>query len=72
MKKPFVLELYEDDAGEYRWTLKRRAGGKTTADSGEGYSRRGDLARAAGRLPLDWSRVEVKIPPAWRVMVFHR
>lgn len=32
--------IYQDAKGEWRWRLKSR-NGKTVADSGEGYKRRG-------------------------------
>ncbi|WP_372608177.1 HVO_2922 family protein [Halorientalis litorea] len=33
------FEVYEDNAGEYRWRLRHR-NGNVVADSGEGYTRR--------------------------------
>jgi uncharacterized protein YegP (UPF0339 family) len=36
-----AFELYEDDAGEWRWRLRRR-NGDILADSGEGYASRSD------------------------------
>jgi len=35
------FEIYKDEKGEYRWTL-RAANGKTIADSGEGYKSKAD------------------------------
>ena len=42
-------EVYQDAAGEWRW---RRKGpnGEIIADSGEGYTRQEDAARAAARV----------------------
>ena len=43
------FEVYEDNAGEYRWRLLA-ANGKIVADSGEGYTRRDDAHRAIATL----------------------
>lgn len=46
---PTGFEVYRDQADEYRWRLVHR-NGNILADSGEGYSRRNDAARAVERL----------------------
>ncbi|MBO9627776.1 MAG: DUF1508 domain-containing protein, partial [Microbacterium sp.] len=47
-----TLELYRDDAGDYRWRLTA-ANGRNLADSGEGYRRkRAALKGAAHALGL--------------------
>jgi uncharacterized protein YegP (UPF0339 family) len=43
------ITVYEDRAGEYRWSLKAN-NGKTTADSGEGYTTRSGARQAADRV----------------------
>ena len=43
------IEIYEDDAGEWRWRMVAR-NGKIVADSGEGYRRRLGALRAVLRL----------------------
>ncbi|MGB9965853.1 DUF1508 domain-containing protein [Halobacterium hubeiense] len=43
------FDVYEDDAGEYRWRL-RAANGNLVADSGEGYTRRGEAEDAVERV----------------------
>ena len=42
-----AFEIYEDDAGEYRWRLRHR-NGNIVADSGEGYASRSSAERAIG------------------------
>jgi len=55
--RPVKFEIYQDAAGEFRWRLKS-TNGKTIADSGEGYTHRGDcvhgisLVLSAGRIEL--------------------
>jgi hypothetical protein len=36
-ERPDVVEVYEDEAGEWRWRRKDPANGKIVSDSGEGY-----------------------------------
>ncbi|MCD2199462.1 DUF1508 domain-containing protein [Halobacterium sp. KA-4] len=43
------FDVYEDDAGEYRWRL-RAENGNIVADSGEGYTRRGEAEDAVERV----------------------
>lgn len=43
-----MFEVYKDQAGEWRWKLIA-ANGKTLADSGEGYRRRGAAVSAVER-----------------------
>ena len=40
-----AFEIYEDDAGEWRWRLRHR-NGNIVADSGEGYGSRSDAVEA--------------------------
>ena len=44
-----TFELFEDDAGEYRWRL-RHDNGNVIGDSGEGYASKSNLKRALGRV----------------------
>ncbi len=44
-----TFELFEDDAGEWRWRL-RHDNGEIIGDSGEGYSSKSNLKRALGRV----------------------
>jgi len=41
-----TIEIYRDDAGEYRWRL-RAANGELVATAGEGFTREADAERAA-------------------------
>ncbi|WP_353633836.1 HVO_2922 family protein [Halobacterium sp. NMX12-1] len=43
------FDVYEDDAGEYRWRL-RAENGNVVADSSEGYTRRGEAEDATERV----------------------
>ncbi|MXR21554.1 HVO_2922 family protein [Halobacterium bonnevillei] len=43
------FDVYEDDAGEYRWRL-RAENGNVVADSGEGYSSRSEAENAVERV----------------------
>lgn len=53
-----MIEVYKDAAKKFRWRIKAR-NGRILADSGQGYSRRGDcvagmlLAIAEGMPPRD-------------------
>ena len=49
MTTDFELEIYVDDAGEYRWRLVS-ANGNNVATSGEGYKNRADCAHMARRI----------------------
>lgn len=42
------IEVYEDNAGEWRWRLVA-ANGKIVADSGEGYDTKGNALRGFER-----------------------
>jgi len=42
------FEIYQDEAGEYRWRM--RSGGDTTADSGEGYASKDGAREAVNRI----------------------
>ena len=44
-----TFELFEDDAGEYRWRL-RHDNGNVIGDSGEGYASKSNAKRALGRV----------------------
>lgn len=46
---PAGFEVYEDDAGEWRWRLVRQ-NGRIIADSGEGYTERNDATEAVDRV----------------------
>lgn len=48
-RRPHVLSVYRDAAGEWRWTLWA-PNKRIVADSGEGYSTRSTATRAARRL----------------------
>lgn len=48
-KRTYVLAVYRDAAGEWRWTLWA-PNKRIVADSGEGYSRKAGAVRAAKRL----------------------
>ena len=43
------VHVYRDKAGEYRWRRIAPGNGETVADSGEGYTRKGDATEAAER-----------------------
>ena len=58
-KKPVVaaVVVYQDEAGEYRWTAKA-SNGKKVADSGEGYVNRSWAKRMAKQL-YPYARISV-------------
>lgn len=58
-RRPDVIHVYEDDAGEWRWR-RVAPNGRVLADSGEGYTSKYDAILAAGRAnaPVD---VEVRL-----------
>lgn len=43
------FKLYQDDAREWRWTLRAR-NGRVVADGSEGYKRKGACRKAVERL----------------------
>ncbi|MFB6202393.1 MAG: HVO_2922 family protein [Halorhabdus sp.] len=45
----YEFEIYEDNAGEYRWRL-RASNDRIVADSGEGYTDRGEVEAAVDRV----------------------
>ena len=47
----YLLSVYADKKGLYRWRLTA-PNGKITADSGEGYATRGNAIRAARKLAV--------------------
>lgn len=49
---PATYELYEDNAGEWRWRLVS-TNGNILADSGEGYSSRTAVRDAVARVQRD-------------------
>jgi uncharacterized protein YegP (UPF0339 family) len=51
MKHTYDLTVYQDKAGLFRWRI-RCSNGDKTADSGQGYSTRGNAIRAARRLQV--------------------
>jgi len=55
----YTIELYRDRAKAWRWRLVHR-NGRTVADSGEGYRRRGDCWRAIARL-LDTPGEQIRL-----------
>ncbi|WP_394695107.1 YegP family protein [Pseudoxanthomonas japonensis] len=55
------FEVYEDRAGEWRWTLVAN-NGKTIADSGEGYVSEYNAMRAAARTKELAPQAPVKRP----------
>jgi len=57
---PTGFEIYEDNAGEYRWRLVHR-NGNVLADGGQGYSRYHDARRAVDRLREDLDDYEFEI-----------
>lgn len=52
------FEVYQDDAGEWRWRLIA-ANGKLIANSGEGYKRRGDCYHGIELIQLSAADAEV-------------
>ncbi len=57
---PTGFEVYEDNAGEWRFRLLHR-NGEVLADSGEGYTRRNDANRAIDRLRERIDELEFEI-----------
>ena len=47
------LHIYQDTAGEYRWSLTAD-NGEVIADSSEGYTERNDCAEAAVRVAREF------------------
>ena len=41
MKRPSVVEFYQDEKGEWRWRV-RAGNGRVVGDSAEGYKRKAD------------------------------
>lgn len=50
--------IYQDSAREYRWRLKAN-NGRTTADSGEGYSTRQAARDAVDRVRRDINNADI-------------
>jgi uncharacterized protein YegP (UPF0339 family) len=44
-----TLELYAEPNGDHRWRLVATENGRILADSGEGYRRKRDALKGAGR-----------------------
>ncbi|WP_158853515.1 DUF1508 domain-containing protein [Halorhabdus sp. CUG00001] len=57
---PTAFEIYQDNAGEYRWRLVHR-NGNILADGGEGYSRYHDARRAVDRIQEDLDSLDFEI-----------
>ncbi|WEL18025.1 DUF1508 family protein [Halorhabdus sp. SVX81] len=57
---PTAFEIYEDNAGQYRWRLVHR-NGNILADGGQGYSRYHDARRAVDRIRDDLDSYEFEI-----------
>lgn len=53
------FEIYEDNAGEYRWRLKAR-NGKQIADSSEGYKNYQDCVDAIGLIAGHAANAEIE------------
>jgi uncharacterized protein YegP (UPF0339 family) len=51
MTPTYLLLVYKDHSGYWRWRLSHR-NGKTLADGGEGYATKGSATRAARRLTI--------------------
>lgn len=51
------LEIYKDNAGEFRWRLVAK-NGRIIADCGEGYSTASNARRAARRLIYHVNAIE--------------
>lgn len=58
--EPAAFEVYRDRAGAFRWRLVHE-NGNVLADSGQGYSRRHDAARAVERLRTGLDEFEFEI-----------
>jgi uncharacterized protein YegP (UPF0339 family) len=50
------IEVYEDDAGEWRWRLKA-GNGETIADGAEGYDSRHNAERAVDTVRATFAEV---------------
>ena len=59
MGNPLMFEYYQDRAGEWRWRLKAN-NGRTTADSGEGYSTEAGCKAAIERVRNEVKNAQVK------------
>lgn len=55
----YVMQVYRDKAGEWRWRLEYR--GKIIADSAEGYTRRSSAFRAATRVAVAVGRARIQV-----------
>lgn len=55
-----TFRLYQDAAGEWRWTLRGR-NGEPVATSGEGYTRKADAERAIRKLRVAVPFARVKL-----------
>ncbi|MFB6301051.1 MAG: YegP family protein, partial [Halobacteriales archaeon] len=60
--EPTAIEVYRDQAGEWRWRLIHR-NGNILADSGEGYSRRPSARRAIDRIREGIDEMEMELWP---------
>ena len=57
---PTAVEVYRDEAGEWRWRLLHR-NGNILAGSGEGYASRGGVRRAIDRLREGIHEMEIEV-----------
>lgn len=46
------MEVYQDEAGKWRWRMRCTSNNKITATSGECFARKGNAARAAESISL--------------------
>lgn len=60
MPEPYEVEIYEDEAGEWRWRLKA-GNNRIVADSGEGYTREHDAREAVVDVIANIRRGELPI-----------
>lgn len=57
---PTAIEIYRDEANEWRWRLLHR-NGNILAGSGEGYANRGGARRAIDRLREDIQEIDIEV-----------
>jgi uncharacterized protein YegP (UPF0339 family) len=57
---PTAIEVYRDEAGEWRWRL-RHQNGNILAGSGEGYANRGGARRSIDRLREDIHEMDIEV-----------
>lgn len=52
MKKKYQSEIYVDQSGQFRWSLRNLNNGKLTANGGEAYATESSARRAARSVGL--------------------